>query len=56
MIDMEQAKFLFRFNNNMLPDYFKNYFVKLETIHHYHARQKTKIFFTLLLVQNGGER
>ena len=26
----------------MLPDYFKNYFVKLETIHHYHTRQKTK--------------
>ena len=27
MIDMEHAKFLFRFNNNMLLDYFKNYFV-----------------------------
>ena len=26
----------------MLPDYFKNYFVILETIHHYHTRQKTK--------------
>ena len=30
----------------MLPDYFKNYFVKLETIHHYHTRQKIqKDFF-----------
>ena len=34
MIDMKHAKFLFRFNNNMLPDYFRIYFVKLETIHH----------------------
>ena len=42
IIDKEHAKFLFRFNNNILPDYFKNYFVKLETIHHYHTRQKTK--------------
>ena len=42
MIDMEHAKFIFRFYDNMLPDYFKNYFVKLETIHHYHTRQKTK--------------
>ena len=47
MIDMEHAKFLFRFNNNnILPDHFKNYFVKQETIHHYHTRQKTeKDFF-----------
>ena len=42
MIDMEHAKFLFRFNNKMLPYYFKNYLVKLETICHYHTRQKTK--------------
>ena len=42
MIDMEHAKFLFRFNNNMLPDYFKNYFVKQETVYHYHTRQKNK--------------
>ena len=34
VIDAEHVKFLFRFNNNnVLPDYFKNYFVKLETIH-----------------------
>ena len=54
---MEYVKFLFRFNNNMLPDYFKNYFVKLETIHRYHTCQKTKKdLFILLPVQNGGER
>ena len=57
MIDRKDAKFLFRFNNNMLPDYLKNYFVKLETVYYYHTRQKTKnIFFTLLLAQNEGER
>ena len=39
---MEHAKFLFRFYNKMLPDYFKNYFVKLKTIHHYHTCQKNK--------------
>ena len=54
MIDMEQVKFLFRFNNNMLPDYLKNYFVKLKTVHHYHKHQKNiKDFSTLLLVHNG---
>ena len=42
MIDLEHAKFLFRFNDNTLPDYLKNYFVKLETVYHYHTRQKTK--------------
>ena len=42
MIDMDHAKFLCRFNNNMLPNCFKNYFVKLETIHHYHKHQKIK--------------
>jgi len=25
-------KFMFRFNNNVLPEYFNNYFVKLETV------------------------
>ena len=45
MIDMEHTKFLVRFNNNVLSYYFKNYFVKLETIHHYHTRQKTKTKF-----------
>ena len=57
MIDMEHAKFLFRFINSMLPNYFKIYFVKLEIIYHYQTRQNTKKdFFILLLLQNGGER
>ena len=42
MIDMTYVNFLFRFNNFMLPDYFKNYFVKLEAIRYYHKRQKNK--------------
>ena len=42
VIDMKHATFLIRFINNMLPGCFKNYFVKLETIHHYHTRQKSK--------------
>jgi len=42
MIEMKYAKFMYRFNNNMLPECFNNYFVKLETIHNYNTRQKTK--------------
>ena len=55
MNGMEQVKFLFRFNNNMLPDYSKNYFVKLKTIHHYHTRQNTKkdIFHTFARTEWG---
>jgi len=34
MIEMEYTKFIFRFNKNMLPEHFNNYFIKLETIHH----------------------
>ena len=54
MIDMKHAKFLFRFNNK-LPDYFKNYLVKLETIHHYHTRQKNKkdFFRTFVRTERG---
>ena len=42
MIDMEYAKFLFRFSNNMLPNYFNNYFTSLDSIHHHYTRQKSK--------------
>ena len=57
MINMEHTKFLFRFNNNMLSDYFKNYFVKLETIHHYHTRQKNKQrFFSHFCSYRMGEK
>ena len=42
LIDMKHAKFLFRFNNSMLPDYFKNDFVKLDIL----VKKKKKIFHT----------
>ena len=32
MIKMEYAKFLFKFNNNMLPEYFKHYFINCEGV------------------------
>ena len=51
MIDMEYAKFLFRFTNNMLPNYFNSYFNSLDSIL-IHAKKVKKIFFTLILVLN----
>ena len=57
MIDMEYAKFLFRFTNNMLPNYFNSYFNSLDSIHHHYTRQKSKKnFFTLILVLNGRKK
>ena len=42
MIDMEDAKFLFRFSNNMLLNYFNSYFTSLGSIHRHYTRQKRK--------------
>ena len=42
MLEMEYAKFSHKFSNNMLPEYFKNYFIDLDTIHKINTRQKTK--------------
>ena len=42
IIDMEYAKFLFRFSNNILPNYFNSYFTSLDSIHHHYTRQKKK--------------
>ena len=42
MIDTEYAKFLFRFSNNMLPNYFNSYFTSLDSIHHHYICQKCK--------------
>jgi len=39
MISMEYAKFIFKFNNKVLPDYFDNYFIKLENVHSYNTRK-----------------
>jgi len=40
MILMEYAKFMFKFNNQKLPVYFDNYFIKLENVHNYDTRKK----------------
>ena len=42
MIKMEFAKFIFKYSNNMLPNSFNNYFNKLEDIHNYNTRQKSR--------------
>ena len=44
MIDKEYAKFLFRYSNNMLPNYFNSYFTSLELdfIYRHYTRQKSK--------------
>ena len=37
---MEYAKFSCKFSNNMLPEYFKNYFIDLDIIHKINTKQK----------------
>ena len=44
MINIEIAKFMFKFNNQMLPDFF-NDFTKLDNVHNYNTRQKTRAEF-----------
>ena len=38
---MEFAKFMYKYENHMLPSSFDNYFIKLESIPNYSTRQKT---------------
>ena len=38
---MEFAKFMYKYENHMLPSSFDNYFIKLESIYNYSNRQKT---------------
>lgn len=42
MFEMEIAKFMFKFNNQMLPSSFNNYFIKLDQVHEYKTRQKSR--------------
>ena len=42
MIKMEFPKFICKNSNNMLPNSFNNYFNKLENIHNYNTRQKSR--------------
>ena len=57
MLEMEYAKFSHKFSNNILPEYFKNYFIDLDTLHKINTKQKTKrTIFTLILELNGAKR
>ena len=53
---MEIAKFLFKFNNQMLPDFFNNYFTKLGNIQITIPDKKLELnFFSILLLLNQGK-
>ena len=41
MINMEFAKFMYKYENHMLPSSFDNYFIRLESMHNYSTRQKS---------------
>ena len=40
---MEFAKFIFKFNNKMLPESFDCYFTKLDNIHKHNTRQNIAV-------------
>ena len=42
MIATEYAKFIFKFNDHMLPDSFIYYFTKLKNVHKYNTKQKRR--------------
>ena len=45
---MQYAKFLLKYTNDMLSNYFDSYFTSLDSIHHHYTRQKSEkdIFLT----------
>ena len=44
MIAMEYAKFIFKFNNQMLPGSFNHYFTKLDSVHNIKQKLRNKYF------------
>ena len=36
---------MFKFNNNLLPDNFKNYYKSVKNVHNYHTRSSETNFF-----------
>ena len=57
MINIEFAKFMFKYNNRLLPPSFNNYFTKLDVIHHYNTRQKgTSEFFQPFIASETGKK
>ena len=45
MTNMEIAKFMFKFHNQMLADFFNNYFTKPDNVHNYNTTQKNRAEF-----------
>ena len=41
----ELGLFMFKFNNNLLPDNFKNYYKSVKNVHNYHTRSSETNFF-----------
>ena len=57
MIKIEFAKFMFKYNNRLLPPSFNNSFTKLDVIHHYNTRQKaTSEFFQPFIASETGKK
>ena len=59
MIKIEFAKFMFKYNNRLLPPSFNNYFMKLDVglIHYYNTRQKvTSEFFQPFIASETGKK
>ena len=42
---MEFAKFIFKFNNQMMPNFFDDYFAKLDNVYDYNTRPKIRVKF-----------
>ena len=57
MIAMEYAKFIIKFNNQMLPDSFNYYFTTLENVHKYNTKQKQRneYFQFRIFSESGGK-
>ena len=56
MINMEIAKFMFKFNNQMLPDFSNKYFTKLDNFHSYNTKQTTRPEFFQYFVASESRR
>ena len=57
MIAMEYAKFIFKFNNHMLPDSFNNYFTKFDRVHKYNTKQKERSkYFQFRIFSESGRK
>ena len=54
---MEYAKFMFKFYNHLLPNFFNNCFTNLKTIHNHNTRQKNrKEFYQKCVDTEQGEK